>query len=388
MPRPSARVSGVILIATAVLLAFNVTDGLQRAVPGYTAAVQDKLEANATVRDQLNQLKTAGAASTASGDLKDCAEAAADPESPGDAAAPQACGAAPDFAGITQWLNTPGGKPLTMAGLRGKVVLIDFWTYSCINCQRTLPHVEAWAQQYASAGLVVVGVHTPEFAFEHVPSNVASEAASLGVKYPVAIDNSYATWNEYDNQYWPAEYLVDATGEVRHIDYGEGSYDQTENLIRELLGDADPQAQLPGTKALPDTTPTNPDQTAETYLGSDRLGSSANEGVFPGETHTYPLPATVPQSSFALGGSWTIQNQYSQAGAGAVLQLRFDAQHVYLVLGGSGTVRASVDGGPVTTIPISGPPKLYTMASAASPTTGLLTLQVSSGVQAYDFTFG
>ena len=120
------------------------------------------------------------------------------------------CGRAPNFTGITAWLNTPGGRPLSLSALRGKVVLVDFWTYSCINCQRTLPHVEAWYREYAKDGFVVVGVHTPEFAFEHVVSNVRAQAAALGVRYPVAVDDNYATWNAYANEYWPADYLIDA----------------------------------------------------------------------------------------------------------------------------------------------------------------------------------
>jgi len=154
------------------------------------------------------------------------------------------CGSAPDFTGITTWLNTPGGKPLSLSALRGKVVLVDFWTYSCINCQRTLPHVEAWYKDYAKDGFVVVGVHTPEFAFEHVVSNVRAQAAALGVRYPVAIDDNYATWNAYDNEYWPADYLIDAHGDVRHVHFGEGDYGTTEQLIRQLLRDAHPGVTL------------------------------------------------------------------------------------------------------------------------------------------------
>jgi thiol-disulfide isomerase/thioredoxin len=150
------------------------------------------------------------------------------------------CGPAPDFTGITAWLNTPGGKPLSLKDLRGKVVLVDFWTYSCINCQRSLPHVEAWYQQYAKNGLVVVGVHTPEFAFEHVVSNVRAQSAALGVRYPVAIDDKSATWAAYDNEYWPAEYLIDAQGNVRSVHFGEGDYSTTGQLIRELLQAAHP----------------------------------------------------------------------------------------------------------------------------------------------------
>jgi thiol-disulfide isomerase/thioredoxin len=159
------------------------------------------------------------------------------------------CGKAPNFAGVTAWLNTPGGKPLSLAALRGKVVLVDFWTYSCINCQRTLPHVEAWYREYAKDGFVVVGVHTPEFAFEHVVSNVRAQAAALGVHYPVAVDDDYATWNAYSNQYWPAAYLIDANGHVRHVHFGEGDYPGTGQLIRELLQQAHPGHPSPSRSA-------------------------------------------------------------------------------------------------------------------------------------------
>ena len=162
---------------------------------------------------------------------------------------------APNFTGITAWLNTPGGQPLSLAQLRGKVVLVDFWTYSCINCQRTLPHVEAWYKDYAKDGFVVVGVHTPEFNFEHVVSNVKSESACLGVKYPVAIDNNYKTWDAYDNEYWPADYLIDAQGDVRHVSFGEGGYSDTESLIRQLLTAAHPDIVLPQATDVANKTP-------------------------------------------------------------------------------------------------------------------------------------
>lgn len=143
-------------------------------------------------------------------------------------------GAAPDFAGIAQWLNSP---PLTMAGLRGQVVLVDFWTYSCVNCIRTLPHVNRWAARYRDSGLVVVGVHTPEFAFEKSTPNVQAAMQRLGVKHPVAQDNLYATWKAWDNSYWPAHYLVDARGRIRYRHFGEGEYERTEAAIRALLAE-------------------------------------------------------------------------------------------------------------------------------------------------------
>ncbi|MDB5892133.1 MAG: Redoxin protein [Polaromonas sp.] len=145
-------------------------------------------------------------------------------------------GTAPEFDGIEQWLNS---APLSMAGLRGKVVLIDFWTYACINCLRTLPHVNRWADTYRAQGLVVVGVHTPEFAFERSTSNLQTAMRRFGVKHPVAQDNRYATWKAYANQYWPAKYLVDARGRIRYQHFGEGRYDETEAAIRNLLSSAD-----------------------------------------------------------------------------------------------------------------------------------------------------
>ena len=168
------------------------------------------------------------------------------------------CGPAPAFSGIQQWLNTPGGKPVSLAALKGKVVLVDFWAYSCINCQRELPHVEAWDKDYAADGLEVVGVHTPEYAFEHVPSNVAAGVRRLGLTFPVALDNSYDTWNAYDNQSWPAAYLIDASGQIRHVSIGEGDYAGEEQLIRQLLSAAHPGLALPPATDVPDTTPDDP----------------------------------------------------------------------------------------------------------------------------------
>jgi cytochrome c biogenesis protein CcdA/thiol-disulfide isomerase/thioredoxin len=232
------QVGGAVLIVMAAVIAFNVLGGLQRDIPGYSTALQG----SATVRKQLNALT--GAPHTS---LAKCNP---------NATTLVNCGPAPNFTGITAWLNTPGGRPLTLSALRGKVVLVDFWTYSCINCQRTLPHVEAWYREYAKDGFVVVGVHTPEFAFEHVVSNVRAQAAALGVRYRVGIDDNYATWNAYANQYWPADYLVDARGDVVHVHFGEGDYATTGHLISQLLRAAHPSRALPPPAAVPDKTPT------------------------------------------------------------------------------------------------------------------------------------
>src|SRR5207342_720898 len=180
--------------ATALAIAFGVDQRFTTAVPGYTAALQDRIEQSSAARSELDKLNGAGDESTA-----------------GSAGSTQA----PEFRGITHWLNTPDGKPLSLAGLRSRVVLIDFWTYSCINCLRTLPQVTAWDAKYRAAGLTIVGVHSPEFAFEHVVPNIERAIRDHGIAYSVAVDNDLGTWSAWGNQYWPAEYLIDRDGHVR-----------------------------------------------------------------------------------------------------------------------------------------------------------------------------
>jgi len=370
--------SGVILVVMALAIAFNLTAPLQRALPGYTQSLQNWIEGNPATTNALRALQH----QNTTGNLVTCENEAANGLTFG--LAP--CGAAPNFTGITAWLNTPGNRPLTMARERGHVVLIDFWTYSCINCQRSLPHVEAWYQRYHRDGLDVIGIEAPEFTFEHVVSNIAAAAKTLGVHYPIAIDDNLATWNAYENQYWPAEYLIDATGTVRHVDYGEGAYGHSESLIRQLLLKAHPGLTLPPPTSVPDLTPTN-SLSPETYLGTERAQYLNNGSMTTGVTHTYRMGS--PQTgSYDLGGTWTPQAQYIHAGANAALSLFFQAQHVYLVLGGTGTVRTSLDGRPGVTIHVHGYPTLYTLVSLPKNQLGLLTLSVSPGVDAYDFTFG
>jgi cytochrome c biogenesis protein CcdA/thiol-disulfide isomerase/thioredoxin len=361
---------GALLIVMAVAIGLNAFQGLERDVPSYTTALQG----SAKVRSQLNALTRVRATP-----LTKC-----DPN----ATTLVDCGPAPAFKGIKAWLNTPGDRPLTLAQLRGKVVLVDFWTYSCINCQRTLPHVEAWYRDYAKDGLVVVGVHTPEFAFEHVVSNVRTENAALGVHYPVAIDDDYDTWNAYDNEYWPADYLIDARGNVRHVHFGEGDYSTTEQLIRNLLTDAHPGAALPRPTDVPDLTPAG-ELSPATHLGYEGL-----QYLVPSVTvqrnvpATYHFPKALPLGGLSLSGIWTQHAQEATADRGAELELSFLAKHVYLVLGGRGTVGISINGRQTMTIKVGGVPRLYTLYQADSTGTGTLVLQVSPGVQAYDFTFG
>jgi cytochrome c biogenesis protein CcdA/thiol-disulfide isomerase/thioredoxin len=368
---PQARlVGGAVMIVMAVAIAFNAFQGLERDVPSYSTALQG----STTIRSQLNDLTGVQATS-----LTKCNS---------NAAALVDCGPAPDFKGITAWLNTPGGKPLTMSQLRGKVVLVDFWTYSCINCQRTLPHVEAWYREYAKDGFVVVGVHTPEFAFEHVVSNVRTEAAAFGVRYPVAIDDDYETWNAYDNEYWPADYLIDAQGIVRHVHFGEGDYSTTEQLVRELLVDAHPGLRLPPPTNVPDLTPAG-EMNPETYVGYERLQYLVpSDAVTANAPATYHFPSSLPLGGMGWSGTWTEHAEEATAGPGAQMELSFLAKDVYLVLGGNGTIEESLNGRPYETLKVGGVPGLYTLYQARTPSTGTLLLSVSPGVQAYDFTFG
>jgi cytochrome c biogenesis protein CcdA/thiol-disulfide isomerase/thioredoxin len=368
------RIGGAVLVAMAVAIAFNVFDSLQRDLPSYSTALQG----SRTVRKELNTLTGARPTSLTKCDAN--------------ATGLVNCGPAPNFTGITAWLNTPGDKPLSLRALRGKVVLVDFWTYSCINCQRTLPHVEAWYRRYAKDGFVVVGVHTPEFAFEHVVSNVRAQAAALGVRYPVAIDDNYATWNAYNNEYWPADYLIDANGDIRHIHFGEGDYAGTERLIRTLLRAARPAQALPSMTDVPDKTPTG-ELSPETYIGYERLQylvSSTN--VVKNAPAVYHFPSSLPLGGLGLAGTWTDHAQEATAGPGARLELSFLAQDVYLVLGGNGTLDVTVSGGHIhryiQTIRVTGIPRLYTLFQARSTVSGKLLLRASPGVEAYDFTFG
>ncbi|HEX3647131.1 MAG TPA: cytochrome c biogenesis protein DipZ [Pseudonocardiaceae bacterium] len=379
---------GVLMLVVAVLIGLNLTDGLQRNVPGYTTALQNLVEGSKSATTELHSLSTVNKngpgnsastnTATGGGGNAACTE---------DGQTLENCGTAPELTGITGWLNTQGDQPLSLAGLRGKTVLIDFWTYSCINCQRTLPHLEAWYHSYHQDGFEIIGVHTPEFAFEHVRSNISAQAKALGVHYPVAIDNDYATWNAYSNQYWPAEYLIGPNGEVRHVTFGEGDYGTTEELIRQLVSESDPTASLPRATDVPDRTPTET-ATPETYLGFQYAPLHiTGQPPVRNAAQTTNLPATVKQDTFALGGTWMSDSEDLVAGPNARLALRFQAKEVYLVIGGKGTVGVRVDGQLTRTLTINGVPKLYTLVSGPGQK-ALLTLSMSPGVQAYDFTFG
>jgi thiol-disulfide isomerase/thioredoxin len=246
-------------------------------------------------------------------------------------------GMMPPLDGATAWINS---EPLTREGLRGKVVLVDFWTYSCINCIRALPYVKAWYEKYRDQGLVVIGVHAPEFAFEKNLKNVRREVRELGIDYPVAVDNDYALWRAFANEYWPAHYFIDAKGNIRHTHFGEGEYDQSERVIQQLLAEAgsaaattdlvDPKAQ--GAELASDQFSV---LSPETYLGHARAENFASPGgQVPGVARTYEAPQKLVLNQWALVGRWTVNDEDAvlESAPGKIL-FHFQARDLHLVLG-------------------------------------------------------
>ncbi|MGI8623010.1 MAG: cytochrome c biogenesis protein DipZ [Solirubrobacteraceae bacterium] len=304
----------------------------------------------------------------------------------------QDAGQAPELTGTQKWFNTPGGRKLTLAGLRGRVVLIDFWTYTCINCIRTQPHLKAWDARYRSDGLTIIGVHSPEFPFERDAGNVERAVKEAGLRYPIAQDNDLAVWNAFQNQYWPAEYLIDARGHVRYAAFGEGDYDKTESAIQGLLRDAGRPDAAQGPSQVKAQTPSPDLSTPETYLGAQRAKGFVGGRVRPGakDFGALPAPARLPQDAFAYGGRWKITDENATAGAGARLAVHFGARRVFLVLGSpdhARHVQVRLDGKLVKTLRVDGQ-RLYTLADLPSVQSRNLELRFEAGVQGYAFTFG
>lgn len=253
-------------------------------------------------------------------------------------------GRMPDLPAGAVWLNSP---PLTAEQLRGKVVLIDFWTYSCINCLRALPYVRAWADKYRDAGLIVIGVHAPEFAFERDVGNVRRAVRNLNVDYPVVLDNEFALWRAFDNHYWPAHYFIDASGNIRHHHFGEGAYAQSERVIQALLAEAgqsnvpngivDPNARGVGAQADARTL-----ASPETYIGYARAENFASSTLRRDSSQVYSVPATLALNQWGLSGAWTVRNESATVDrSGGSIRFRFRARDLHLVLG------PSADGQPV-----------------------------------------
>lgn len=354
-------IAGVAMLALAVGFFFDLPAVLQRTIPNYTDSLQRRVEDAEQFRPQLANL-TDGSNSA----LSNC---------PSGAAELHDCGPAQPIE-ATGWLN---GDPLEVADLRGEVVLLDFWTYSCINCQRSVPHVQGWHERYRDYGLRVVGVHTPEFSFERDESNVQQGIEKLGITYPVAVDNNYATWTNYRNRYWPAQFLIDANGKVRFVHLGEGGYRRSEQMIRSLLTAANPSVALPAAGDDSGATLTK-NRTPETHLNYTKLGRNlVGDAVVPDVRTRYQAPDELPRDAVSFGGDWTIGAESSAAGDDATIRLHYWAKNVYLVAGGDGTVNG---------VRVSGPPTLYTVVSASSARDETLVLRVSPGVAVYAFTFG
>ena len=314
----------------------------------------------------------------------------------------------PSLAGATGWLNS---KPLTVESLRGKVVLVDFWTYSCINCIRTLPYVRGWYDKYRDHGLVIIGVHAPEFAFEKNPDNVAKAVKDLGVDYPVALDNDYAIWKGFNNEYWPAHYFIDAQGRIRSHHFGEGNYHESEDVIRQLLTAAG-QKNLPGGYVNDDhhgveaASSNDPTRSPETYVGYARAQNFAGGKVAHDDAWDYHAPKAYGTNQWSLDGRWTVHDEYAGLDrAGGSITYRFRGRDLHLVLGPGGDgkpvrFRVTIDGKPpgadhgmdtdATGNGTVDSQRLYQLVRQANGT-GERLFEITfldPGVRAYAFTFG
>ena len=385
--RRSARFQpamGAVMVGVAVLMAAELDIRFQNAIADELPAVlvnpSKDLEDSAEARERLADLRGGG---------DRLAEARGAP-APGERL--PVLGPAPEITGTQRWFNTAGSRPLSLASLRGKVVLIDFWTYSCINCIRTLPYVKAWDARYRRDGLRVIGVHAPEFPFERDAANVERAVRRNGLRYAVVQDNDFATWRAYRNEFWPAKYLIDARGRVRYTHFGEGQYEETERAIRSLLAEAG-HARL-GARVHARADAATPGVTPESYLGGDRAERFVNGPLAEG-TSEFRLPRRVvsglPLHHLGLAGRWRIEGARAVAsGNDARLYLRFAARRVFLVLGsprGTGEVGVELDGRRRPSLHVAAH-GLYEVVRLPRPGSHLLTLRPERGTEAYAFTFG
>ncbi len=372
------QIFGLIMIVTAVLIFTNWDKVLEANLLNYFPSYSNfltNLESNQAVTQGLNRLKGQGHIHVQN--------KVNQPMPPTGNTLPD-LGQAPNFVGITHWLNS---QPLTMKDLKGKVVLVDFWTYTCINCIRTLPHVTGWYEKYKDKGFVVVGVHTPEFEFEKETANVQKAIKQFNINYPVAQDNDYATWNAYNNQYWPAEYLIDAKGNIRRTHFGEGEYDQSEQAIKDLLIEAGQKVDN-SYNQVPDQTPSG-SITPETYVGGNRADRQTQSN-------------SPPLHYFSLVGKWDVQPEFAKASKGAQLLLHFSAQHVYFVIhpGKAGdTIKVFLDDKPIGSdqagkdvingVVTLDTDRLYDLVNLKSQEEHLLKLEFENdATECFAFTFG
>lgn len=373
------KVFGVIIILTAFLILTNYDKVLQAKLldvfPAYSQFVVD-LESNDTVTEALDRI---------GGKEEDMSGKAFNPMNSQENSIFNANVPAPEITGISNWLNS---EPLTLESLKGKVVLIDFWTYTCINCIRTLPHVTSWYEKYKDDGLVIIGVHTPEFEFEKNTDNVQGAIEQFGITYPVAQDNDFGTWRAFSNRYWPAKYLIDKNGNIRYYHFGEGKYDETERAIQLLLQE-NGKAVTKKIDTMPDMTPTQR-VSPETYLGSFRMEYLYPNGSTKEGEQNFTIAKNISENSFTFGGVWDIQNEYAKSVENAVLEYKFFAKNVFLVMRpgkSSGKVRVILDGKEVSLISVDAD-KLYELIQLSDYEAHLLRLEFTPGIEAFAFTFG
>jgi cytochrome c biogenesis protein CcdA/thiol-disulfide isomerase/thioredoxin len=381
---------GAVMVCVAVLMTADLDTRFQTAIaddlPSFLVNPTESIEESEAVSSEIVAVRGGG-------------EPILDPEQLEESVSLPFGPQAPDFTGNQRWFNTPDGEALTLEELRGQVVLIDFWTYTCINCIRTLPYLRAWQERYGDEGLTIVGVHSPEFAFEKDEENVEDAIEQNGLTYPVAQDNDLATWEAWGNQYWPAKYLIDADGHVRYLHFGEGAYAETEQAIRTLLRDAgrDPGA---GARASGESIAKGA-TTPETYLGALRADGWEQDPVKVGDHDFGVPPGELPRDRFAFSGEWTIGDESGTAGEGAGIDATFNARRVFLVLGSPGaerTVRVLLDGRPIPNRfagedvrggrAVIGPHRLYRLVDLPAVGEHRLSLRFANGVEGYAFTFG
>jgi cytochrome c biogenesis protein CcdA/thiol-disulfide isomerase/thioredoxin len=372
------RFFGFLMILTAVGIHFNVDREFQVYIldkfPNYGAGLTS-IEDNDLIRNQLDDMTTEETENEKKPDMK-----------------------APEIISGGEWFNLPPGKTgLTLEELKGKVVVVDFWTYTCINCIRTLPYLRDWYENYTDDGLVIIGVHSPEFEFEKSSKNVAKAISTYNLTYPIVQDNNFATWKAYKNRYWPAKYIIDKDGYIRYTHFGEGAYDKTEEVIRELLEETGAETSSKVTDRPQYKTYS---KTPEIYLGYGRISNFASpEKISRDKLATYTTPTKLDENQVAFNGDWAVMDEYSNPQKGANLYLNFESKEVFLVMRTTGDlseVRVYVDDKPQyfgednqNGLVIVDSDRLYKLINLPSPGKHILRLEfLDSEVEVFAFTFG
>lgn len=364
------RIFGILMIVTAFSIFSNFDRRFQAYIlekfPGYGVGLT-KLEDNKAVKDELLKLKEKGSIL----------------EELGGGFYLQA----PELIQGGRWFNS---EPLKLSELKGKVILVDFWTYTCINCIRTFPYLKNWHEKYKDMGFVIIGVHTPEFEFEKNPDNVAQAVKDFGLEYPIMQDNDYATWRAYNNRYWPAKYFIDHEGRVRSTHFGEGEYDESEKMIQTLLKEA---GSLESDMPIKNVGYRNESKTPETYLGYSRINNfSSVEPINPDRESLYTIPSSLKSNNFAYGGRWVVKDEKAEPFKSATLVFNYESKNVFLVMGpkgkSTGFVNVYLDDKFVTKLEIN-EYRLYDIIKLDRSGNHILKLEfLDSNLELFAFTFG